>query len=192
MQNVTQFSQMDRIQFNLDFIKSDPQELYPQFNRRLFNAIWFLTPFYLKTLTVKDVIIWLKSNNMAPLSESLSQWKHCIATQIVLFIFLFLSESLLGPLKMKIIIILKSFAKLPFGEPFYIGQCYWGPFNFHRSAIHYHSTTTFCSSGWFRLWSRVISTLVWIFHGILLIVDCQFAIFASIHSEDQILKIINN
>ena len=39
MQNVAQFSEMDRIQFNLDFIKSDPQELYPQFYRRLFNAI---------------------------------------------------------------------------------------------------------------------------------------------------------
>lgn len=82
MQNFRQFSEMDRIQFNLNFIKSDPEELYPQFYKRLFNAIWFLTPLYLKTLTVKDVIIWYYS-------ESLSQWKHYNVTQKVFFIFLF-------------------------------------------------------------------------------------------------------
>ena len=40
MSKVTQLSEMDRIRLNLDFIKSNPLELYPKFHRRIFNSTY--------------------------------------------------------------------------------------------------------------------------------------------------------
>ena len=40
MSKVTQLSEMDRIRLNLDFIKSNPLELFPQFHRRIFHSTY--------------------------------------------------------------------------------------------------------------------------------------------------------
>ena len=40
MSKETQLSEMDRIRLNLNFIKSNPLELYPQFHRRIFNSTY--------------------------------------------------------------------------------------------------------------------------------------------------------
>ena len=37
MSKEIQLSEMDRIRLNLNFIKSNPQELYPAYHRRTFN-----------------------------------------------------------------------------------------------------------------------------------------------------------
>ena len=40
MSKETQLSEMDRIRLNLNFIKSNPLELYPQFHRRIFYSTY--------------------------------------------------------------------------------------------------------------------------------------------------------
>ena len=39
MSKETQLSEMDRIQLNLNFIKSNPLELYPEYHRRIFDFV---------------------------------------------------------------------------------------------------------------------------------------------------------
>ena len=39
MSKETQLSEMDRIQLNLNFIKSNPLELYPQYHQRIFDFV---------------------------------------------------------------------------------------------------------------------------------------------------------
>ena len=40
MSKETQLSEMDRIRLNLNFIKSNPLELYPQYHGRIFNSTY--------------------------------------------------------------------------------------------------------------------------------------------------------